>query len=84
MPVQAVRSLVSRPGGRERRRRPIDPPHPVEPGQPLPLASNLNCVAGEKVPNLVVAKVGAGGKVTVYNSVESTHVVLDVGRVVAG
>jgi hypothetical protein len=47
-------------------------------GQLLPLASNLNFVAGENVPNLVVAKVGTGGKVTVYNSAGSTHVIFDV------
>ncbi|MEZ5135808.1 MAG: hypothetical protein R2699_12320 [Acidimicrobiales bacterium] len=29
----------------------------------IPSASNLNVVAGQTVPNLVVARVGAGGKV---------------------
>ncbi|MDP1806637.1 MAG: hypothetical protein Q8K72_15780, partial [Acidimicrobiales bacterium] len=47
-------------------------------GQSLPLASNLNFLPGQDVPNLVVAKVGAGGRVTVYNSAGSTHVVFDV------
>ncbi len=37
-----------------------------------------NFVAGQTVPNLVVAKVGADGKVAVYNNTGSTHVVLDV------
>jgi hypothetical protein len=30
------------------------------------------------VPNLVVAKVGAGGKVSLYNNAGSTHLVADV------
>ena len=47
-------------------------------GIPRPLASNLNFVAGETVPNLVVAKVGADGKLSVYNNAGSTHVILDV------
>ncbi len=47
-------------------------------GQALPLAANLNYVAGQTVPNLVVAKVGAGGKVSLYNAAGSTHVVADV------
>ncbi|MDP9402359.1 MAG: fibronectin type III domain-containing protein [Actinomycetota bacterium] len=47
-------------------------------GQPLPIASNLNFVAGEDVPNLVVAKVGADGSVSVYNEAGSTHVIFDV------
>src|SRR5206468_2495338 len=33
-------------------------------GAALPLASNLNFAATQTVPNLVVAKVGAGGKVS--------------------
>ena len=47
-------------------------------GQPRPTASNLNFVPGQDVPNLVVAKVGAGGKVSVFNSVGTTHVIFDV------
>ena len=47
-------------------------------GSSRPLASNVNFVAGESVPNAVIAKVGAGGKVSVYNSVGATHVVVDV------
>jgi hypothetical protein len=35
-------------------------------GQSRPLASNLNFVAGQVVPNAVVAKVGAGGRVCIY------------------
>jgi hypothetical protein len=30
------------------------------------------------VPNLVVVKVGAGGKISLYNSGGSTHLVADV------
>ncbi len=47
-------------------------------GQPRPHASNLNTVPGENVPNLVIAKVGAGGKVSIYNHAGSGHVVADV------
>ena len=47
-------------------------------GQPRPLVSNLNYVAGQTVPNLVVVKVGAGGKVDLYNSSGTTHVIADV------
>jgi outer membrane protein assembly factor BamB len=47
-------------------------------GQARPLASNLNFVAGETVPNLVVVKVGDGGKVNIYNNGGSTHVLADV------
>ena len=38
-------------------------------GEPVPNASNLNFVAGQTVPNAVVAKVGAGGKVCVFAEV---------------
>src|SRR5207253_6786998 len=41
-------------------------------------ASNLNFGPGENVPNLVVAKVGVGGRVSLYNAVGSTHVIFDV------
>ena len=47
-------------------------------GEARPLASNLNYVAGQTVPNLVVVKVGAGGKVDLYNDSGATHVVADV------
>ena len=46
-------------------------------GQSVPLASNLNYVAGQTVPNVVVAKVGAGGKVCI-NSFAATDLVVDV------
>jgi hypothetical protein len=47
-------------------------------GTARPLASNLNFVAGQTVPNLVIARIGAGGKVTIYNNLGSTVVVADV------
>ncbi|MDP1806313.1 MAG: hypothetical protein Q8K72_14160, partial [Acidimicrobiales bacterium] len=47
-------------------------------GEPLPLASNLNFGTGQTVPNLVVAKVGAGGKVSIYNGGGTAHLVADV------
>jgi subtilisin family serine protease len=41
--------------------------------------SNLNFTAGQTVPNLAVVEVGAAdGKVTVYNHLGHTHVILDV------
>ena len=47
-------------------------------GEARPLASNLNYAAGQTVPNLVMAKVGAGGKVDLFNSSGTTHVIADV------
>src|ERR1700694_1505678 len=47
-------------------------------GESTPVASNLNFIAGQTVPNQVVAKVGAGGKVDVFNAAGQTHVLLDV------
>jgi hypothetical protein len=47
-------------------------------GVPRPLASNLNFGSGQTVPNLVVVKVGALGKVTAFNCCGSTHVIFDV------
>ena len=34
--------------------------------------------AGQTVPNMVLAKVGAGGRVSIFNHSGSTHVVVDV------
>jgi hypothetical protein len=48
-------------------------------GSALPNASNLNFTPGQVVPNLVVAKLGTGGKVSIKNSSPgSTHMVADV------
>jgi hypothetical protein len=47
-------------------------------GEARPNASNLNMAAGQTVPNLVIAKVGAGGKVSLANEAGSTHLIADV------
>lgn len=47
-------------------------------GAPRPLASNLNWVARQAVPNLVEVPVGAGGQVTFYNGLGFTDVVVDL------
>ena len=47
-------------------------------GTEMPTASNLNFVPGQTVPNLVVAKVGAGGRVSFFNSAGSTDILADV------
>ncbi len=47
-------------------------------GEARPNASNLNYAAGQTVPNLVITKVGAGGKVSITNSTGATHVIADV------
>ncbi len=52
-------------------------------GVPRPLASNLNWVAGQTVPNLVEVTVGAGGQVSLYNFSGTTDVVFDVAGYVA-
>ena len=48
-----------------------------------PLASNLNYVAGDVVPNGVIAPVGATGKVCFYSSA-STDIVVDIAGWFAG
>ncbi len=47
-------------------------------GEPRPNASTHNFVPGLTVANLVLAKVGAGGRVSLFNSSGSTHLVADV------
>jgi Glycoside hydrolase family 44 len=48
-------------------------------GSPLPNASSLNFVAGQTIPNLVIAKVGSGGQVSFYNGGSgTTQVIADV------
>lgn len=49
-----------------------------ESGVPAPLASNLNFYPGQVVPNMVIAKVGADGKVAIKNVGGATHLVVDV------
>ncbi len=46
-------------------------------GQPQPLVSNLNYVAGQTVPNLTISRVGAGGKVCFF-SLAATDLIADV------
>lgn len=47
-------------------------------GTNRPLASSINFAPDQTVSNLVVAKVGADGKVDIYNPAGATHVVVDV------
>ncbi|WP_392544700.1 collagen binding domain-containing protein [Oryzobacter telluris] len=47
-------------------------------GEAPPNASNLNLITGEVRPNLVIAKVGTGGKVRLRNNAGSTHLLADV------
>jgi uncharacterized protein YkwD len=46
-------------------------------GVALPLASDVDFGTGETLPNLVVVKLGTGGKVSVFTSA-ATHLVVDV------
>ena len=58
------------------------------PDSPLPLASNLNFVGGQTVPNLVIVKptsapvvalaIPTPGWIAIYNKFGATHVVVDV------
>jgi hypothetical protein len=47
-------------------------------GSAQPEASNLNGAAGRTRPNMVVVKLGAGGKVKLFNSEGSSHMAVDV------
>ena len=47
-------------------------------GVERPTASNLNVVAGQTVPNMVIAKVGQDGRISVYNNTGSVDIVVDV------
>lgn len=51
-------------------------------GSPQPWASNVNVVAGQTVPNLVIAKLGVGGKVCIFTSI-ATHLIADVSATFA-
>jgi hypothetical protein len=54
-------------------------------GEAAPLASNLNFVSGQTVPNLVVVAVGSGGKVDFFNgSAGTVHLVADVSGYFSG
>ena len=47
-------------------------------GQARPVASSVNFAAGQTVANAVVVKVGTGGRVSIYNSSGTSHLVADV------
>jgi type IV secretory pathway TrbD component len=47
-------------------------------GEAIPNASNLNFVPGQTIPNMVIAKVGADGSISIRNGTGSTHVILDI------
>jgi hypothetical protein len=47
-------------------------------GAAKPLASNLNWVAGQTVPNRVFVPIGTGGQVSIFNFAGSADVVVDV------
>jgi hypothetical protein len=47
-------------------------------GVARPEASSLNVMTGDTIANLVVAKVGAGGKVRLFNSSGRVHLIADV------
>ena len=47
-------------------------------GDTRPLASSVNMVPGQTVPNMVLARVGTDGKVSIYNNSGAAHVVIDV------
>jgi hypothetical protein len=51
----------------------------VYPGGTLPLASNLNFIPRQTVANRVLAKLGASGQVTIFNSSGNVDLVVDVG-----
>ncbi len=66
---------VDRPEAASRRR------HLRRPGQlsgAFPATSNLNIDNGDPVPNLVLARVGAGGKIRIANYLGPTHVIADI------
>jgi hypothetical protein len=46
--------------------------------QSRPTASDLNWVAGQTIPNLVVVTLGADGKADFYNAVGATDLIIDV------
>jgi uncharacterized protein (DUF1501 family) len=47
-------------------------------GTAMPNASSLNFEAGQNVPNLVMAKVGSGNKISLFNSSGNTHLIVDL------
>ena len=47
-------------------------------GETQPLASNLNWIGGDTVPNRVVVPVSSTGEISIYNDLGKTDVVVDV------
>jgi len=47
-------------------------------GSARPLASNVNFVAGQTVPNRVIVKLGTSGKITLYNAFGTVDLLADV------
>ena len=47
-------------------------------GTSRPNASSLNFVAGEVIPNLVIAQVGTGGNIQIFNEAGNVDVIADV------
>jgi len=47
-------------------------------GATRPTASNLNFVKGQSIPNLVIARVGVGNKVTFYNAAGTVDIIADL------
>lgn len=47
-------------------------------GATRPTASNLNLARGQTAPNLVIAPIGAGGKISLYNPLGSVDLIIDV------
>ena len=53
-------------------------------GTPRPYTSNINFVAGDTVPNVVVVPIGAAGSVDFFNFAGNAHVIVDVLGVFEG
>lgn len=47
-------------------------------GTPRPLAASLNMTPGRTMGNMVVARLGSGGKVSIYNKSGTTDLIVDV------
>lgn len=47
-------------------------------GIPRPYTSNVNYGAGQTVPNLVVTRLGRGGRIRCYNAAGVAHVIVDL------
>lgn len=47
-------------------------------GTARPNASTINFVAGQTIPNMAIVKVGADGRIAIYNEQGSTQVIVDV------